>query len=129
MGRNRLIANNSHLLIDADTSDAYCKTTRVENEPKLKWRFYHGCIDECLILKFYRHVELDSTRRASTTSVKSKLFLYYLPREICFKNIAFNLNFALITLKLLVAPQKKKKKQCLRKKNASTKTNLERFFF
>lgn len=51
-GPESLNCKQFSLLIDADTSDAYCKTTRVENEPKLKWRFYHGCIDECLILKF-----------------------------------------------------------------------------
>lgn len=79
--------------------------------------------------KIYRHVELDSTRRASTTSVKSKLFLYYLPREICFKNIAFNLNFALITLKLLVAPQKKKQKTVFAKEERIDKNKPGTLFF
>ena len=79
--------------------------------------------------KIYRHVELDSTRRASTTSVKSKLFLYYLPREICFKNIAFNLNFALITLKLLVAPKKKKKTVFAKEERIDKNKTWNAFFF
>ena len=58
-------------------------------------------------------------RWASTASVKSKLFRYYLPREICCKSNAFNLEVV----------GRSTKKQYLRKKNASTKINLERFLF
>lgn len=52
MGWNCLIVNNFYLLIDVDISDVYCKIICVENELKLKWCFYYGCIDECFILKF-----------------------------------------------------------------------------